>query len=163
MFLFKFFQFRDGHPVVPDPKIGVFIYILLSGNACSLDILPRLKRVGFLCANAGRRIRYGLTPAPQFGDAPPKYIFSRIEVAVVYLAAFGTYPLAVAKFQFSVHISTSLSSQNPHTLHIFLCSSLRGIHREFCVRNLQSCAPVCRLCGRVRISASLSDVFRLIP
>lgn len=36
------------------------------------DILPRLKRVGFLCASAGRRIRYGLTPAPQFGDAPPK-------------------------------------------------------------------------------------------
>lgn len=60
-------------------------------------------------------------------------------------------------------ISTSLSSQSPHTLHIFLCSSLRGIHREFCVRNLQSCAPVFRLCGRVRISASLSDVFRLIP
>lgn len=37
-----------------------------------LDILPRLKRVGFLCASAGRRIGYGLTPAPQFGDAPPK-------------------------------------------------------------------------------------------
>ena len=41
-----------------------------------VDILPRLKRVGFLCASAGRRIRYGLTPAPQFGDAPPKYILS---------------------------------------------------------------------------------------
>ena len=34
-----------------------------------VDILLRLKRVGFLCASAGRRIRYGLTPAPQFGDA----------------------------------------------------------------------------------------------
>lgn len=66
-----------------------------------VDILPRLKRVGFLCASAGCRIRYGLTPAPQFGDAPPKYILSRIEVAVVYLTAFGTYPFAVAKFQFS--------------------------------------------------------------
>lgn len=74
-----------------------------------IDILPRLKRVGFLCASAGRRIRYGLTSAPQFGDAPPKYILSRIEVAVVYLAAFGTYPFAVAKFQFSVHISTLAS------------------------------------------------------
>ena len=75
------------------------------------DILPRLKRVGFLCASAGRRIRYGLTltPAPQFGDAPPKYILSRIEVAVVYLTAFGAYPFAVAKFQFSVHISTLAS------------------------------------------------------
>lgn len=74
-----------------------------------IDILPRLKRVGFLCASAGRRIRYGLTPAPQFGDAPPKYILSRIEVAVVYLTAFGAYPFAVAKFQFSVHISTLAS------------------------------------------------------
>lgn len=74
-----------------------------------VDILPRLKRVGFLCASAGRRIRYGLTPAPQFGDAPPKYILSRIEVAVVYLTAFGAYPFAVAKFQFSVHISTLAS------------------------------------------------------
>ena len=62
-----------------------------------LDILPRLKRVGVLCASAGRRIRYGLTPAPQFGDAPPKYILSRIEVAVVYLTAFGTYPFAVVR------------------------------------------------------------------
>ena len=70
------------------------------------DILPRLKHVGFLCASAGRRIRYGLTSAPQFGDAPPKYILSRIEVTVVYLAAFGTYPFAVAKFQVSVHLST---------------------------------------------------------
>ena len=85
--------------------------INIVGVSCAnwLDILPRLKRVGFLCASAGRRIRYGLTPAPQFGDAPPKYILSRIEVAVVYLAAFGTYPLAVAKFQFSVHISTLAS------------------------------------------------------
>ena len=80
-----------------------------AGALMGVDILPRLKRVGFLCASAGRRIRYGLTPAPQFGDAPPKYILSRIEVAVVYLAAFGTYPLAVAKFQFSVHISTLAS------------------------------------------------------
>ena len=85
--------------------------INIVGVSCNnwLDILPRLKRVGFLCASAGRRIRYGLTPAPQFGDAPPKYILSRIEVAVVYLAAFGTYPFAVAKFQFSVHISTLAS------------------------------------------------------
>ena len=85
--------------------------INIVGLSCNnwLDILPRLKRVGFLCASAGRRIRYGLTPAPQFGDAPPKYILSRIEVAVVYLATFGTYPLAVAKFQLSVHISTLAS------------------------------------------------------
>lgn len=55
------------------------------------DILPRLKRVGFLCASAGRRIRYGLTPAPQFGDAPPKYILSRIEVAVVFLRVCRMY------------------------------------------------------------------------
>ena len=56
-----------------------------------VDILPRLKRVGFLCASAGRRIRYGLTPAPQFGDAPPKYILSRIEVAVVFLRVCRMY------------------------------------------------------------------------
>ena len=82
---------------------------ILNISALEFDILPRLKHVGFLCASAGRRIRYGLTPAPQFGDAPPKYILSRIEVTVVYLAAFGTYPFAVAKFQFSVHISTLAS------------------------------------------------------
>ena len=81
----------------------------VNSRKTQLDILPRLKRVGFLCASAGSRIRHGLTPAPQFGDAPPKYIFSRIEVAVVYLAALGTYPFAVAKFQITVNIYTHAS------------------------------------------------------
>ena len=80
--------------------------INIVGLSCDnwLDILPRLKRVGFLCASAGRRIRYGLTPAPQFGDAPPKYILSRIEVAVVYFAALLTNAYMLILF---VHISAS--------------------------------------------------------
>ena len=114
IFFFKCFEFAcDLHA-----KLGLRLFHFLncvchsySIFICSsalisprlLDILPRLKRVGFLCASAGRRIRYGLTPAPQFGDAPPKYILSRIEVAVVYLTAFGTYPAALCAFDLCFH------------------------------------------------------------
>lgn len=75
------------------------MFILLVRGLCQhtcskrlIDILPCLKTMGFLCASAECHIRYGLTSTPQFGYAHPKYIFSRIKVAVVYLATFGTYP-----------------------------------------------------------------------
>ena len=60
------------------------------------------------------------------------------------------------------HIHIFVKSKPTYAPH-FLVQQFKGYPHAYCVRNLQSYAPVCRLYGRGRISASLSDVFLLIP
>ena len=68
-----------------------------------IDILPRLKHVGFLTI-ASQRVRRmpfdrsldGLTPTCQFVDAPTKNIPSGVDVPVVAPATDGTNPRPVS-------------------------------------------------------------------
>src|SRR5699024_401631 len=62
------------------------------------DILPSLKRMGFLDTNARNPdiTIVGITLAFQFGNALPKYITGCKNITVVYRSARRAYPRAVA-------------------------------------------------------------------
>ena len=63
-----------------------------------VDILPRLKAVGFLDTSARNPdiTIAGITLALQFGNALPKYITGCKNITVVDCAARRAYPRAVA-------------------------------------------------------------------
>lgn len=63
-----------------------------------VDILPSLKRMGFLDTNARNPdiTIAGITLALQFGNALPKYITGCKNITVVNCAARRAYPRAVA-------------------------------------------------------------------
>ena len=84
---------------------GVSVNILrdyrFSALSATNDILPSLKRMGFLDTSARNPdiTIAGITLALQFGNALPKYITGRKNITVVDRLAFWTTPCAISQRQ----------------------------------------------------------------